>query len=149
MKKKQKIRVFFNASVILAGLRSPKGASGTLLSWVKQQKITGVISEIVWSEVLRNTRNVGLSRENTKQLMEKHFFIIKAPEQSKFAPYEKKVIDLGDVHLFVSMEESKSDYLVSLDKKHVLALQKEIKQFRIVSPGELIQGVRMEGVRIR
>ena len=73
MKKEQKIRVFFNASVILAGLRSPNGASGTLLSWIKQQKITGVISEVVWSEVLRNTHNVGLSQENTKQWMKKIF----------------------------------------------------------------------------
>lgn len=139
MKKKQKIRVFFNASVILAGLRSPKGASGILLSWVKQQKITGVISEIVWSEVLRNTHNVGLSQENTKQWMEKHFLINTAPEQKKFIPYEKIVIDTGDIHLFVSTEDIKCDYLVSLDKKHVLVLQKQITLFRIVSPGELIK----------
>lgn len=149
MKKKQKIRVFFNASVILAGLRSTKGASGVLLSWIKKQKITGVISEIVWSEVLRNTHNLGLSQEDTKQWMEKHLLIITAPEQSKFAPYENRVIDAGDIHLFVSTEESKSDYLVSLDKKHVLALQKQITLFHIVSPRELIEGVRMEGVRIR
>jgi predicted nucleic acid-binding protein len=138
MRKKQKIRVFFNASVILAGFRSPNGASGTLLSWIKQQKITGVISEIVWNEVLRNTHHVGLSRENIKQWMIQYFLTITAPKQSNFAPYQKKVVEAGDIHLFVSAEESKSDYLVSLDKKHVLVLQKQMKDFRIVSPGELI-----------
>jgi len=144
MNKKQKIRVFFNASVILAGLRSPKGASGRLLSWIKQQKITGVISEIVWNEVLRNAHNLNLSQEDTKRWMEKHLLIITAPEQSKFAPYENMVVDAGDVHLFVSTEESKSDYLVSLDKKHVLTLREQITLFRIISPGELIEGVRLE-----
>lgn len=138
MKAKRKIRVFFNASVVLAGLRSPKGASGVLLSWIKQQKITGVISEIVWSEVLRNAPHLGLSHEETKLCMEKYFLIINAPEQKKFIPYEKIVIDTGDIHLFVSTEDTKSDYLVSLDKKHVLLLQSTITKFRIISPGELV-----------
>lgn len=138
MKKRQKIRVFFNASVILAGLYSPNGASGKLLSLTKQQKIIGIISEIVWNEVLRNTNKVGLSRKNTKQWMRQYFLIISAPGQSQFYQYKKIVIDEGDIHLFISAEESKSDYLVSLDKKHVLILQKQIPLFQIVSPKELI-----------
>lgn len=141
MKKRQKIRVFFNASVILAGLYSLNGASGELLSLVKQKKIIGIISEIVWNEVLRNTHKVGISQKNTKQWIHQYFLIISAPDQLQFSQYKKTVINEGDIHLFISAEESKSDYLVSLDKKHVLILQKRITLFRIVSPKELIENL--------
>ena len=40
--KKRINSVFFNASVILTGLKSPKGGSGKILSWVNKGKIKGV-----------------------------------------------------------------------------------------------------------
>ncbi len=134
-----KSRVFFNASVILAGLHSRTGASGTLLTLVRQRKIIGIISEIVWNEVIRNTIKIGLSREKTIRWLHQYFLIISAPEKSKFPPYKKITVDEGDIHLFVSAEESKSCYLVSLDKKHVLTLQKHITSCHIVSPKELME----------
>ena len=137
--KKKRVRVFFNASVILAGLHSPNGASGKLLSWVKKQNIIGIISEIVWNEVMKNTQKLGLSQEKTKEWIQAYFSIVSAPEQHKFSLYNKIAIDSGDIHLFVSAESIQSDYLVSLDKKHVLKLQKQISFFRIVSPAELIE----------
>jgi len=43
--------VLFNASVVLAGLKSPQGGSGELLLWSKQKKIQGLISEAILDEV--------------------------------------------------------------------------------------------------
>ena len=51
----------------------------------------------------------------------------------------KLVKDFGDIHLFESAESLRVDYLVSLDKKHVLSLARKVKSFKIVSPGGLIE----------
>jgi len=53
--------VFFNASVILAGLKSPLGGSGQILQMSKKKQIKVVISEMIMDEVLRNTAKVGLT----------------------------------------------------------------------------------------
>ena len=45
------MRVLFNASVVLAGLRSKNGASGELLRLVKIGKIDGLISQIIFDEI--------------------------------------------------------------------------------------------------
>ena len=45
--------VFFNASVIIAGFISINGVSAKLLGHIKENKIKGIISEIILDEVLR------------------------------------------------------------------------------------------------
>jgi predicted nucleic acid-binding protein len=132
-------KVFFNASVILAGLRSPAGGSGKVLGWVKKGKIEGFISEVVLDEVLKHAGKVGLTEKLVvKKLRVMSMKILPAPERLG-SKYSRMVKDLGDVHLFVSAESLKVDYLVSLDKKHVLSLVGKVKKFMVVSPGELIE----------
>lgn len=141
MKKKQKSlrpRVFFNASVILAGLKSPKGGSGKLLCWSKQKKIKGVISEVVLDEAMRHVGKIGISKAFLKRNLQKAVKIYPAPEK-ELKKYRQIAIDYGDIHLFTSGEQLRAGYLVSLDKKHVLCLAKKIRKFKLVSPGELIK----------
>jgi putative PIN family toxin of toxin-antitoxin system len=136
---KKKVKVFFNASVIIAGLHSPKGGSGKLLNWVDQEKIKGLISEIVFYEVFKHTGKTGLNEERCRKKVLKIFDknILSAPRKisTKFRTIVK---DEGDIHLLESSKSCKIDYLVSLDKKHILSLQEKVKDFEIVSPGELI-----------
>ena len=131
--------VFFNASVILAGLKSPSGGSGKLLSLSAANKINGVISEIILDEVLRHTADIGLKSAPIQVAMKTTFSSIQAaPEESRVAEFNKIVIDSGDAHVLASCHETKADFLVTLDKKHLLILREKIKWVRIVSPGELI-----------
>ena len=58
--------------------------------------------------------------------------------------FKKIVQDVGDIHLFTSAKDLKVDYLVSLDKKHVLSLKNKVKIFKVVSPGELIHLLQPE-----
>lgn len=139
MSKFQKtIRVFFNASVILAGFRSPYGGSGKLLQLTREKKIVGLISEIVFDEVLRNIEKIKMKREQIDLVLEKSFIIVASPSEKLFTRYESTMVDKGDIHLLASAKETKSDFLVNLDKKHILSLKKKIKDFKIVSPKELI-----------
>jgi len=141
MRKKQKSlrsKVFFNASVVLAGLKSPGGGSGKLLYWSKQKKIKGLISEVVFDEVVRHAGKVGVSKGVLERSVQKIVKIYPAPPK-ELKKYRQIAIDYGDIHLFTSAEQLGADYLVSLDKRHVLVLAEKVKKYKIVSPGELIR----------
>ena len=113
MKNKRKVskkRIFFNASVILAGFKSPFGGSAKILSWCKSKKIEGLISELVVDEVIRNAQKIGFDYNEISLLIE---------------------------NTFDSFETAPNAEIV---KKHLLILQNKIKWVRIVSPAELLVG---------
>lgn len=135
-----KIKVLFNASVVLSGINSPKGGSGKLLDFVKKGKINGLISEIILDEILRHSNKFDLTRGEVLDMCQIFFkSIISAPKQKLVHKYSKLVIDEGDAHILASGAEHKIKYLVTLDKKHLLILKGKIKGLNIMSPGELIE----------
>jgi len=137
--KNLKKKVFFNASVVLAGLHSPSGGSAKVLNWSKKGKIKGIISEVVLDEIRRHADKINLTPKTLEKKIGEFVVILPAPPEN--IKYRRIVKDFGDIHLFSSSEEIKVDYLVSLDKKHVLSLVKKIKKFKILSPGELIREI--------
>jgi putative PIN family toxin of toxin-antitoxin system len=135
-----KPRVFFNASVILAGLHSPSGGSGTLLTFVQQKRIIGLISEIVLDELLRHTEKLGLSKTTVEKHIVSMFYpIVPAPSQKLTHIYTEIVMDQGDTHVLASTKEAHADFLVTLDKKHLLVLENKIRGVTIVSPKGLLE----------
>lgn len=141
MKQKNlKPKVFFNASVILAGIASPNGGSAKLLTFVKQKRIRGLISEIVLDEILRHANKIHRERAVLEKLVFNIFRdIATAPTEAHVKMQTKFVTDEGDAHVLASYHETNSDFLVTLDKKHLLILQHKIKGVNIVSPKELIE----------
>lgn len=134
--------VFFNASVILAGLHAPHGGSGKLLKWQKEKRIKVVISEIVVDEVVRNAVKIGMTRLRVKKLTRELFFKVTAsPPTESVEKYTRVVIDVGDAHLLASAKQVKAHFLVSLDKKHVLVLKNKVKILNIVSPKGVIEAL--------
>ena len=133
-------KVLFNASVILAGLHSPKGGSGVLLAWSKEDKIHAFTSEIVIDETNRNLIKIGVSKRLFRKRLKSVFKDISAPPSKRdVGRFSETVVDIGDAHLFATARELKVDYLASLDKRHVLSLKGKFKKPRIVNPGELIE----------
>lgn len=139
---KRDITVFFNASVVLAGLKSPHGGSGELLRLVKSKKIRGQISEVVLDEVTRHLIELGLDQRETLAKLAVIFGNFYPAPKSFAERFSKIVVDFGDAHLLASARENRAKYLVSLDKKHILSLKGQIKRPQIVSPAELIQILR-------
>lgn len=141
MGKKQNIpTVLFNASVILAGLKSPTGGSAKLLQWSRQKRIAGITSEIIIDEATRHAHKIGVEKKwIIKQTLSVFTRIYPAPQNSTVRLYNKIVLDYGDAHVLASCQEAKAKFLVTLDKKHLLILQKKIRQISIVSPGQLIE----------
>lgn len=131
--------VLFNASVVLAGLKSRTGGSGELLQWVKQSKIKGIISETIFDEVLRNAERIGFTRRQAEKGTKDIFIqVLQAPKEKTVERFKEEVLDLGDAHVLASAKEAEVQFLVTLDKKHLLVLKDRIKTFKIVSPGQLI-----------
>ncbi len=141
MKRKDTIPVvFFNASVILSGIRSSSGASAKLLRFAKQKRITGLISEIILDETLRHADKIGFSSSAISTVVTRIFVpIYPPPNNIAVRTYTAQVIDSGDAHVLASSRELDADYLVTLDKRHLLVLQDTIKWIKIVSPKELIE----------
>lgn len=140
VKRSKTPKVFFNASAILAGLHSPKGGSAKLIAWAKKREITGIASEIILDEVFRRLGKIKLKESEAKTRLRGMFSeITPVPKRSAVDAFKKIVIDFGDAHVLASSKETKANYLVSLDRKHILSLKKHVKKPKIVSPGELIQ----------
>lgn len=132
--------VFFNASVVLSGINSSGGGSAKLLLWVKEQKIKGLISEIILGEVLRHASKFQLKKKSLEEKIKNiSFEVVSAPSKVAIGNWIKVVLDPGDAHLFASAAKNKCDFLVSLDKKHVLSLKNKVDNLKIVSPAELIE----------
>lgn len=147
MKKRQKglerKSVLFNASVVLSGLRKPSGGSGKLLFWAKNKQIKGVISEVILDEILRHAEETGLTAKQVENRTLSVFPItVTAPAEKTVSKFRKVVADYDDAHVLASAQEIKADFLVSLDKKHILSLKgKRNFPFKILTPGELIEEI--------
>lgn len=136
-------RILFNASVVLAGLKSPKGGSGKLLSMVRKSQFIGIISETIADEIIRNSGKIGITEEKLNKKVSNLFKeISKAPSENIIEQYKSIVKDLGDAHVLASAKENKADFLITLDQKHLLILKDKIKNFKIVSPGDFLQGFK-------
>ena len=132
-------KVFFNASVILSGLRSPTGGSAKLLHWVKSKHIAGLISDLIVDETIRRSYKVGIKPEIAYKQIYTLFIPQPTPPQKLVDKYSQIILDHGDAHVLAAAHATRSQFLVSLDKKHILVLKPKIKIFKVVSPGELIK----------
>ena len=134
------MNVLFNASVVLAGLRSETGASGVLLKLVREGKIRGIISELIFDEVLRHSLKISIAEKKVESKVLKIFTnnVSKSPQEGVVEKYYPFVSDRGDAHVLAAYEQEDCDVLVTLDKKHLLVLQGKIKGVKIVSPGEFL-----------
>ena len=140
IQKNSRIKVLFNASVVLSGINSPKGGSAVLLNLVKTKKVKGIISEIIFDEILRHSSKFDLTKEEVSNFCLGIFSeVTSAPNEREVKKYFKVVIDEGDAHVLASCEKEKVDFLVTLDKKHLLILKGKIRGLKIVTPGEFLE----------
>lgn len=135
-------KVFFDTSVLLAGLRSPQGGSSELLRHAVVGRLDAFMSDDVIDEVARHVHEVG---PDLRALFLKYLATI---------PFTLLTVSAQEVALAATFTEAKDspivaaaakadvDYLVTLDKRHLLNKKTEIEPhvgFTIVRPEDLIQ----------
>jgi len=137
------MRVFFDASVIIAALLSRTGGSALLLRFIKTGDIVGVTSQTVIDEVLEGDKPTKLNRpkEEIELFIAGSGLVVReAITATEIEPYQG-LVDAEDAHLVAGANLTNCSHLVSLDKKRVLRedVKKRFLPLRIVSPKEVLQ----------
>jgi putative PIN family toxin of toxin-antitoxin system len=137
------MRVFFDASVLIAALLSPTGGSALLLSFIKAGRLVGVTSQTVIEEVLEEDKPKKLhktSAEIEQFIATSGLVVRETVALQEIEPYQH-LIDPEDAHLIAGAVLTNCSHLVSLDKKHVLidAVRTRFLPLKIVSPKDMLE----------
>ena len=136
------MRVFFDASVVIASMLSPTGGSSLLLQYVKIRHLSGVVSQTVISEITDKKKSKKIKKTKTKieeWIAGSGLTVRKTVTKEEIEPYIG-MIDKDDVHLVAGARLTHCTHLVTLDKKHLLRsdIAKKFLPLQIVSPKELL-----------
>lgn len=137
------MRVYFDASVIIAAFLSPFGGSAKLLIYRKLGVIIGITSQTVVEEVLEKSEKLQKSREELENFVaESGLVVFRSIEPNDMSLYGGWV-DSEDTHLIAGAKLTKCTHLVTLDKKHLLRpdIQKKCLPLIILSPKELLERI--------
>jgi putative PIN family toxin of toxin-antitoxin system len=138
------VKVFFDASVIIAAMLSPAGGSAYLLDTARKSLLVAITSQTVIDEVKSKTAKIKRSdNEINSFIMEKGILVRHRITAKEIENYERRIA-LHDAHLIAGAKLTKCNFLVSLDKKHVLKQQtkRRFLPLKTVSPAELIANLR-------
>ena len=137
----QKIKVFIDTNVLIAGVNSVTGASATILDLCEARVLQMVVSRQVLIEADRNfaakfPQLVGRFRQfmhNLAPLMVED----PTPESMEKAA---TIVDRKDAPILAAAENANVDFLITLDKKHFLNPKTRQKvMLKVVSPIEFLQ----------
>lgn len=136
------MRVFFDASVIIAALLSPSGGSSQLFKYITASKITGITSQTVMEEILEQDKfqRIKKTKREIEQFIAGSGLVVRKPiAKAEIEPY-LGLIDAEDAHLIAGATLTRCKYLVTLDKKHLLRpdIKRRFLPLKIVSPGQLL-----------
>lgn len=139
------MRVFFDASIIIAALLSPGGGSARLFKFIKAGIIIGLTSQTVIEEILEEDKPKKIKKtkgEIRQFIAESGLIVRQAITIREIEQYQNRV-EVEDAHLIAGAKLTKCSYLVTLDKKNLLRanIQKEFLPLRIVSPKELLEEI--------
>lgn len=137
------MRIFLDANVYFSAARSQQGGSNAVCKLIKSKRLELYTTRYILHEAERNIRqkeSVSIRirfYELIATLSPKVVAIDKHSAESRYA----KIIDRKDTHVLEGARVAKADFLVSLDKRHVL--NEKVKSsklpFEIVTPGELLR----------
>lgn len=118
------MKVFLDTSCWFAALHSPSGGSAKLINLAfKYSKISIYLTLDVVQEVTEKI-NEKMSPSATKQFLtiiqNKNFTITDFVTKEEIELWRRLTSDEDDLHILAGAYITKSDYLVSLDKKHLL-----------------------------
>jgi len=136
------VKVFLDSSVLVAAAFSRTGASSYLLNLGKKRKVDLVVSRFVLDEAHNNILKKGGEKEKDSfnYLLKNANLKIISADNFFLKNLCKKIIHPKDAEVLADAILSKSDYLLSLDKKHFFT--KDVKEFadktEILLPGEFV-----------
>jgi predicted nucleic acid-binding protein len=135
--------IFVDSSVFFSAVYSAKGHSRDLLIMAAKEEITLVVSQLVIDETRRNIAEVIPEKLlYLDQLLEAIPFEYVRPSKRQVVT-ATKVTALKDASIVAAAKRAKVDFLVTLDRKHLLG-KPEIAEYLdapIVSPKEAVEAL--------
>lgn len=138
------LTVFLDASVILAGMASPLGGSGFLLQAARKKKIILIATPLIINEVNRHLTKLKLQSKQLKTLLNRRIIrLVKDPDETIIARCRRLTGDPDDAHVLAGAILANVNFLLSLDKKHVLTkrVKKHLSPIRVLSPKQFWQSL--------
>jgi len=134
------IKVYLDASVIIAALLSPAGGSAKLLEFVKLGIVVGVSSQTVIDEVEAHSLKIRQRPKEIRKFIQENSIIVRERIDELELELFKGLIEEEDIHVAAGARLTKCDYLVTLDKKHLLKeeVKKILKPIKVVAPKEIL-----------
>jgi predicted nucleic acid-binding protein len=137
--------LFFDASVLVAGAHSREGGSALLLEACKLGGFAAQASYLVLLEAL-NTLKRGFPERSQRRLAEYlaaiDWDLLPVPSREKLDEYAA-LIDPKDLHVLAAAVVGKSQFLLTLDRRHILAAAEAVHgaslPLVILRPGDFIQ----------
>ena len=137
--------LFFDASVLVAGSHSPEGGSALVLEACKRGAFTAHVTSLVILEALHALERAFPKRSLTRfhdYLVGVNWKLLSIPFEQQLSKYAA-LIHPDDLHVLASAVEGQSDFLLTLDRKHILVAAKAVQEanlpIHIVTPGDFIQ----------
>lgn len=134
------IKVYFDASVIIAAMFSSQGGSAKLIQFARAGIVAGITSQTIIEEIESNSAKINKNPRQIRQFIKNSLILVrKRIILSETAVYEN-IVDADDAHVIAGAKLTKSDYLVTLDRKHLLkeGVKSKVKPIKIVTPKELL-----------
>lgn len=139
------MRVFFDASVIIAALLSKTGGSSLLFKYIMLQKIIGITSQTVIEEIQEEDKftKIKKTKKQIEQFITGSHLVVRKPITTDEIEAYRGMVDTEDAHLVAGANLTHCKYLVTLDKKHLLRpdIQKKFLPLIILAPKELLQEI--------
>jgi predicted nucleic acid-binding protein len=133
-------RVFLDTSTILAGLNSPNGAAGAVLSACFSKQIIPIISPQVIEEANRN-----IPIKFPKLITSWQSFLLIPPKITKKPSFRQvknayELLPTSDAPILASAIAAKPAALVTWNTKHFMRKSVvDAVEFRILTPGDFIR----------
>lgn len=137
------VKLFFDASVLIAAAHSPTGGSGYLLEACRRGRFKSVVTRLVLIEAERNIK-AKLGEEDLLrfyQLLGTVDFTVEPPLSAREIADYSHLIEQKDAHVLAAAVKSGAQFLVTLDTKHFMTerLSKADLGLIIVTPGHFIR----------
>ena len=136
------MRLFVDASVLIAAAASPEGGSALLVEICRAKKASALLTRLVLREAERNIRD----KLDERALL--RFYELIADLEAEIIPFPAaadleaaaEVVDAKDAHVLAGARAGQATHLVTLDRKHFLHEKQRQGILPIIActPGELI-----------
>lgn len=137
-------RLFFDASVLVSGSHSTQGGSALLLGACKAGAFRAQATSAVFSESLNALRRFPPQslKRFYRLLVEVRWELLPVPRGDVLDRY-LQFIDPKDVHVLAAAVEGRSEFLLTLDRRHILAAAESVRKadlpIILLRPGDLIR----------